>query len=447
MTAKILIVDDLKFNIDLLEEHLQNDLYEIHRAYNGQEALSKTLSVRPDLILMDVMMPVIDGLSATKTIRQTPEIAHIPIIMITALTSVDDRINSLFCGADDYMNKPINYLLLKKRIKSLLRLKYFTDEIILRAGIDGAIPNNNVLDIDIAGSKILIIDEDTELTNSISSKLKRKNLIIDVCKDSKKAIASCLGDNYSLIILNTEITDVNAIELCVKIKNNTQLKSIPILVLVDEYDEDTLMKSLEIGINDYFLIPHEISELIAKVILQIKKFHYVENLRVSYLRNATMDELTQTYNRNYLESYFKNLIANLQKEEKRSIICVIDIDDFKKLNDVYGHITGDKVLKSVASIFLKNIRSSDFIARIGGEEFIVILHDVIREEARLIIDKLREKISNTQFLDYSENNKIKCTISGGIDEIQKNDSLASAVDRADKNLYKAKNSGKNMIIS
>jgi two-component system cell cycle response regulator len=178
MTAKILIVDDLKFNIDLLEEHLQNDLYEIHRAYNGQEALSKTLSVRPDLILMDVMMPVIDGLSATKTIRQTPEIAHIPIIMITALTSVDDRINSLFCGADDYMNKPINYLLLKKRIKSLLRLKYLTDEIILRAGIDGAIPNNNVLDIDIAGSKILIIDEDTELTNSISSKLKRKKYSI-----------------------------------------------------------------------------------------------------------------------------------------------------------------------------------------------------------------------------------------------------------------------------
>jgi two-component system cell cycle response regulator len=396
---------------------------------------------------MDVMMPVIDGLSATKTIRQTPEIAHIPIIMITALTSVDDRINSLFCGADDYMNKPINYLLLKKRIKSLLRLKYLTDEIILRAGIDGAIPNNNVLDIDIAGSKILIIDEDTELTNSISSKLKRKNLIIDVCKDSKKAIASCLGDNYSLIILNTEITDVNAIELCVKIKNNTQLKSIPILVLVDEYDEDTLMKSLEIGINDYFLIPHEISELIAKVILQIKKFHYVENLRVRYLRNTTMDELTQTYNRNYLESYFKNLIANLQKEERRSIVCVIDIDDFKKLNDVYGHMTGDKVLKSVASIFLKNIRGSDFIARIGGEEFVVILHDVIREEARLIIDKLREKISNTQFLDYSESNKIKCTISGGIDEIQKNDSLASAVDRADKYLYKAKNSGKNMIIS
>ena len=447
MTAKILIVDDLKFNIDLLEEHLQNDLYEIHRAYNGQEALSKTLSVRPDLILMDVMMPVIDGLSATKTIRQTPEISHIPIIIITALTSVDDRINSLFCGADDYMNKPINYLLLKKRIKSLLRLKSLTDEIILRAGMAGAIPNHNVLDIDIAGSKILIINEDTELTNSISSKLKRKNLIIDVCKDSKKAIASCLGDNYSLIILNTEITDVNAIELCIKIRNNTQLKSIPILVLVDEYDEDTLMKSLEIGINDYFLIPHEISELIAKVILQIKKFHYVENLRVRYLRNTTMDELTQTYNRNYLESYFKNLISNLQKEERRSILCVIDIDDFKKLNDVYGHMTGDKVLKSVASIFLKNIRGSDFIARIGGEEFIIILHDVTREEARLIIDKLREKVSNTQFLDYSESNKVKCTISAGIDEIQKNDNLASAVDRADKNLYKAKNSGKNIIIS
>lgn len=426
MTAKILIVDDLKFNIDLLEEHLQNDLYEIHRAYNGQEALSKTLSIKPDLILMDVMMPIMDGFSATKTIKKTPEISHIPIIIITALTSVDDRVNSLFCGADDYMNKPINYLLLKKRVKSLLRLKALVDEIILRAGVNNelnTIPNNGLLDVDINGSKVLIIDDDADLINSISSKLKRKDFIVDVCKDSKKAISHCLSDNYSLIILNTEITDVNAIDLCVKIRNNAKLKSIPILVLVDEYDEDTLMKSLEIGINDYFLIPRETSELVAKAVLQMKKFHFIENLRAHYLRNATIDELTQTYNRNYLEAYFK------------------------KLNDVYGHTTGDKILKAIANIFLMNIRSSDFIARVGGEEFVIMLHDITKSEAKLVLEKLGQKVFDAEFLDYSESKKIKCTVSVGIDEIKKGDTLASAIDRADKKLYKAKGSGKNMVVA
>lgn len=450
MTAKILIVDDLKFNIDLLEEHLQNDLYEIHRAYNGQEALSKTLSIKPDLILMDVMMPIMDGFSATKTIKKTPEISHIPIIIITALTSVDDRVNSLFCGADDYMYKPINYLLLKKRVKSLLRLKDLADEIILRAGVNNelkTIPNSGLLDVDINGSKVLIIDDDADLINSISSKLKRKNFIVDVCKDSKKAISHCLSDNYSLIILNTEITDVNAIDLCVKIRNNTKLKSIPILVLVDEYDEDTLMKSLEIGINDYFLIPRETSELVAKAVLQMKKFHFIENLRAHYLRNATIDELTQTYNRNYLEAYFKNLMFNFKEEQKDSILSIIDIDDFKKLNDIYGHTTGDKILKSIANIFLMNIRSSDFIARVGGEEFVIMLHDITKNEAKLVLEKLLQKVFDAEFLDYSESKKIKCTVSVGIDEIKKGDTLASAVDRADKKLYKAKGSGKNMVVA
>ena len=141
MTAKVLIVDDLKFNIDLLEEKLKLEFYEIHRAYNGQDAVSKAISIRPDIILMDVMMPIMDGFGATKAIRKTSEVSYIPIIIITALTSTEDKANSFIHGADDYMHKPINYPLLKLRIKSLIRMKSSIDELILRAVIGENLQN------------------------------------------------------------------------------------------------------------------------------------------------------------------------------------------------------------------------------------------------------------------------------------------------------------------
>ena len=448
MTAKILIVDDLKFNIDLLEEKLQIEFYEIHRAYNGQDAISKAISIKPDIILMDIMMPIMDGFGATKAIRKTPEISYIPIIIITALSSTEDKVNSFIYGADDYMNKPINYSLLKLRIKSLIRMKSTIDEIILRAGIGENLQNllcAPLLDVEISNSKILLID-DSELIHSIYDKLARKNIIVDICKNPDQAVQKCLKDNYSLIIINSEIVDCNAIDIAVKIRNQIKLKHIPILMIIDEYDEDTLVKNLEIGINDYFITPGEIRELIVKSISQVKKFHYIQNLKSTYLKDVNIDDLTQVYNRRYLEIYFKSLIKQLQNNEKVSIICIIDIDNFKQLNDTWGHITGDEILKSIASILKNNIRSSDFIARIGGEEFIIILHHLTKLEAKSVIEKLSKNILETKFSDYAKTKTIKCTISAGIADINPDDTLAEAVNRADKNLYKAKSSGKNKVI-
>ncbi|RST70254.1 diguanylate cyclase [Candidatus Aquarickettsia rohweri] len=397
---------------------------------------------------MDIMMPIMDGFGATKAIRKTPEISYIPIIIVTALSSIEDKVNSFVYGADDYMNKPINYSLLKLRIKSLIRMKSSIDEIILRAGIGENLQNllcAPLLDVEIANSKILLVD-DSELIHSIYDKLERKNIIVDICKNPDQAVQKCLKNNYSLIIINSEIVDCNAIDIAVKIRNQVKLKHIPILMIIDEYDEDTLIKNLEIGINDYFITPGEIRELIVKSIAQVKKFHYIQNLKSTYLKDANIDELTQVYNRRYLEIYFKSLIKQLQNNEKISIICIIDIDNFKQLNDTWGHITGDKILKSIASILKNNIRSSDFIARIGGEEFIIILHHLTKLEAKSVIEKLSKNILETKFSDYSKIKTVKCTISAGIADINPEDTLAEAINRADKNLYKAKSSGKNTVI-
>ena len=126
---------------------------------------------------------------------------------------------------------------------------------------------------------------------------------------------------------------------------------------------------------------------------------------------------------------------------------MVDIDNFKKVNDNYGHASGDKVLKYVSKIVLKNVRSSDFIGRFGGEEFVIIMHNVTVKKAKRILERIRREIAECNLVYISKNSKISCRISAGIDEIRRNDILENVLDRVDKKLYKAKLLGKNRVIS
>jgi two-component system cell cycle response regulator len=452
MTAKILIVDDIKFNIDILETKLQKECYEIYRASNGQEALSKAIEIRPDIILMDIMMPLMDGLTTTKAIRRTPEISFTPIIIVTALDSDEDKVSSLLCEADDYIVKPINYSILIARIKSLLRTKFITEELVLRLKADYGAEQQlqslaPTLNIDTKGAQILLIDDNTSQASIVSNKLRSTSFVVDVCLSVNEAVLKNSNHDYSLIIINIAKESRNSIESCIKIRNSMSIKHIPLMVLIDRYEEELLLKSLEIGMNDYALMPLNINELSAKATLQVKRFKHQEKLRLMCFEMSATDDLTGLYNRKHLNSYFSQIIKKIQNENKSYTLCILDIDNFKLINDVYGHITGDNVLKSVAKIISSNIRSIDFIARFGGEEFVVVLHDVTKNQALLIIEKIKQKLTEVSILDLSKQNAIRCTISTGIDEIKGDDTLQMAVDRADKKLYHAKALGRDTIVS
>jgi two-component system cell cycle response regulator len=451
MTAKILIVDDINFNVELLEEKMRKEHYDVYKAFDGQQALEVAKDIKPDIILMDVMMPVMNGLTAIKAMRSTPDISLIPIIIITALHSQEDKVRGLLHGADEYITKPINYLILNARIKSLLRLKFTTDEFMLRIKVNKelAVLSDDcglMLESELKNEKILLIDDDVEQKNIIFNGLKDKGFIVDNCSNPKNIAFKTLEKKYSLIIVNMELRDVNAMELCMKIQNNTETKHVPLLILIDKYDEKGLINSLEAGVNDYVCTPLDFNELYAKASLQIKKFKYQENIKFLYIKGVVKDGLTGLYNRKYLEFYC-NRILKQQDQLKQYILCMLDVDNFKKVNDTYGHTTGDNVLKHIAQVILDVVREVDLVARFGGDEFVIILHKVTKEKAVLISERIQNRIMKSELLDFSGKNKVTYTVSVGVYEIKKGDNTQNAIDRADKNLYVAKKAGKNLVVA
>ncbi len=140
MSARVLVVDDILANVRLLEAKLESEYFEVFTATDGIEALEKIQRIRPDIVLLDVMMPGMDGIEVCRRIKSNPATRHIPVIMVTALDQPRDRVRGLEAGADDFLTKPVNDIALFSRVKSLVRLKMLIDELIARNSVD-----NNVL--------------------------------------------------------------------------------------------------------------------------------------------------------------------------------------------------------------------------------------------------------------------------------------------------------------
>src|SRR5881392_1845727 len=132
MTARVLVVDDVELNVKLLEAKLSSEYFEVLSADNGPAALEMTETELPDIILLDVMMPRMDGFEVCRRLKANPRTADIPVVMVTALSDVADRLRGLEAGADDFLTKPVNDIALFARVRSLVRLKRMMDELRLR---------------------------------------------------------------------------------------------------------------------------------------------------------------------------------------------------------------------------------------------------------------------------------------------------------------------------
>ena len=132
MTARVLVVDDILPNVKVLEAKLAAEYYDVTTALSGKEALEAMAKAPPDIVLLDVMMPGMDGFEVCRKIRATPEIAHVPVVMVTVLSDPEDRVRGLEAGADDFLTKPVNNTVLIARLRSLVRLKLMMDEFRLR---------------------------------------------------------------------------------------------------------------------------------------------------------------------------------------------------------------------------------------------------------------------------------------------------------------------------
>jgi two-component system cell cycle response regulator len=450
MTARVLIVDDTPFNVKLLEAKLRNEYYEVFVATNGKKAIKMAQDILPDIILMDVMMPGMDGFEATETIKSMPETTHIPIIIVTALNAQEDKVHGLIAGADDFLTKPINDKALMARLKSLIRLKLITDELRLRDKTNSEIgfysPPLLSDKLDLDGHKVMLVDDDIMLRETVKKSLEDFGLQVSIAETQEEAKTTALKEVPSVIVVNNHLLNQDALRLCTTLRGVEELRSIPIIIIFDEQESDTLWKALDMGINDYLISPVDDNELKARLVGQIKRKTYQDVLRTNFLQTFSMsikDELTHMYNRRYFDLHLNNMMQFAASSHKDLSLMLMDVDDFKQVNDTYGHVLGDEVLRAIADKISSNLRATDLCARYGGEEFVVILPETDREDSVKVAERIRENVAKIPV--QTDTGILNCTISIGIASYKKGDDPIALIKRADEALYDAKDCGKNLV--
>jgi two-component system cell cycle response regulator len=454
MTARVLVVDDVPANVKLLEARLSAEYFDVTTANSGAEALAACERAECDIVLLDVMMPDLDGFEVCRKLKSNPATHHIPVVMVTALDQPSDRVAGLQAGADDFLTKPVSDLALIARVRSLTRLKMMTDELRMRAatsreiGIESA--EREAIGEEGSQGRILLVDDRRSSYERVTAMLG-KDHFVDIEPDPSAALFRSAEGNYELLIVSLSLENFDGLRLCSQLRSLDRTRNLPILAICEPDDTARLMRGLEIGVNDYLLRPIDSHELQARVRTQIRRKRYTERLRDNVqmsIEAAITDALTGLHNRRYMESHLGKLVEQAAGRGKQLAVLVLDIDYFKSINDTYGHDCGDDVLREFAIRVRKSIRGIDLACRIGGEEFVVVMPETDMAVAATVAERLRRKIAAEPFPIEQGRRAIDVTISIGIASLESaHDTAAQLLKRADQALYRAKRDGRNRVVA
>ena len=454
MTARILVVDDVPANVKLLEARLSAEYFEVVTAMSGVEALAICEKAECDIVLLDVMMPDMDGFEVCRRLKANRITHHIPVVMVTALDAPSDRVKGLDAGADDFLTKPVSDVALIARVRSLSRLKMMTDELRMRAVTSREIgiqdPENQAMaDVGRAG-RVLIIDDRAASAERFSQMLSSEHSV-DIERAPSDALFRAAEGNYDLAIVSLALKDHDALRLCSQLRSLDRTRNVPILAICEADDNARMIRGLEIGVNDYLLRPVDKNELHARVRTQIRKKRYTERLRDNVQQSIEMaitDGLTGLYNRRYMESHLGALVEQATARGKPLAAFVLDIDYFKSVNDTYGHDAGDDVLREFSTRIKKSIRGIDLACRLGGEEFVIVMPETDMAVATIVAERLRRRIASEAFAIALGTKHIEVTISIGLATLDTvEDTAATILKRADQALYRAKRDGRNRVVA
>lgn len=453
MTARVLVVDDIPANVKLLEARLVAEYFDVVTAEDGFKALAICDEEQVDIILLDIMMPGMDGFEVCEKLKANPKTAHIPVVMVTALDQPSDRVRGLKAGADDFLTKPVNDLQLIARVKSLVRLKAVSDELRLRAetarqiGIEEMLRADGLMQ---TPGRVLVADGRASSQERIVRALK-PIAEVDAVTDPQAALLKAASSSFELVIVNSNFEDYDPLRLCSQLRSLERTRFLPLLLVAEQGADDMVARALDLGVNDYILRPIDPNELVARSLTQIRRKRYNEHLRLNLqhtMELAIVDALTGLNNRRYLDNHLKILFDRAAVRGRPISVCMTDIDRFKLVNDTYGHDVGDEVLREFAARIRSTVRGADLACRYGGEEFVVVMPDTPMELATSVAERLRAIVEDKPFYVRSIDRELSITASLGIatssGAFGMPDELLKQADRA---LYEAKHAGRNRVVA
>ena len=417
-----MVIDDSKAVRKRLSSYLTTLGFDVETASDGMDGLKMVSDIRPDLILVDVEMPVLNGFDFCKQLSREPEIKNIPTIVISGTIDEKQFRKGFRAGAIDFLEKPVSQHTLSAIIESV------------------SIRDNTRSD-----GTTVILSQDTTLTSILTKSLNFLNSSINICASLGELETYLCVTSPDIVILDL-CEGLEKLSVCQKVRTLLGNDSSVILAVADENDRNIMFQCFQYGATEFIIKPFGRDEIKARIENHIK----IKKLQDELIKKnrileslAYKDKLTGLMNRRFFDNALKEELSKAETRKTCLSFFMADLDNFKTVNDKYGHDIGDAVLKQVAATIMDNVLENAIPCRYGGEEFCIIYPDTPIEDAVKNCEKIKRFCSSNPISEH----QIYQTLSGGVACYPQTSSPEDLMIHADACLYRAKKDGKNRIIA
>lgn len=458
MQGKILIVDPIATNRIVLKTKLTAAFYDVRQATCVAEALKHASLDAPDLVITAFDLEDADATALLEGLARPANANRIPVIALGDTEDAALRQLLLSRGAQDVLVKPVEDSLLLSRVRSMIRLYHSTERWQIRAEASRAFGLADPPASFRTPGHIQLVGTDKSLNHVWATQLRHvqtNRISVRSTRDAMTCLADgAMPDLFVLILTEDAKTVKDQMHLISTIRANADTRHCGIIAVQTSPDSEIAANALDLGADD--IMPHgfNLTELHLRLSALLARKRQIDKIRASVdlgLREAIIDPLTGLYNRRYALAELARQTRNATPDDLPFAVMMADMDHFKRINDQFGHASGDAVLVETARRLRAQLRPCDTAARIGGEEFLLLLPATSEQKATAVAHRLCRSFKHVPFVIPGSRADVTVTISigvcmfsGGYSDTP--DLAGRLVDRADKALYAAKSRGRNCVL-
>lgn len=452
MSGRILIVDDVATNRIVYRARLAAAFYDPLLAADGASCLTLATEARPALILLDLSLPDIPGVEVLRRLRTDPRSRDIPVIALTAAAEAETRLAAFSAGADDVIVKPASDQLLLARMRNLLRgragVEFSSGDDLQPTGFAEAVQG-----FDPGGTVAIVSGQGAvaeRLRQDLSGQLRDRLVVLS--RSQVLAEAAAYHEVADVFLVHDDGGDAaGSLRLLSELKSHVATRHAAVCILGRYGEGAEAAMAFDLGADDVAGPEVSAAEIALRTRSLLRRKRQADRQRErvqSSMRLAMIDPLTGLYNRRYVGPQLAAIASHAGNEGTNFAVMIIDLDRFKLVNDLHGHAAGDQVLVEVAARLRSNLRDSDLLARIGGEEFLAVLPRSSMAEARAVAERLCEAVEERP-IRLASGAELTVTVSIGVAVSGLGEGRAvsaeEVVEQADLALLESKGAGRNQV--